>query len=104
MLQHSAKGTAAQAQKLATRSDSSSDFGIDTSLKDGGEKLQDSLPHVGIGTFARTCNHIIAAFLSVIGFNIASVRSIPDICQFFGSTAQFRPVKRAPNVHKFETK
>ena len=40
MLQHLAKGTAAQAQKLATRSDSSSDLGIGTSLKDGGEKMQ----------------------------------------------------------------
>ena len=39
MLQHLAKGTAAQAQKLATRSDSSSDLGIGTSLKDGGEKI-----------------------------------------------------------------
>ena len=39
MLQHLANGTAAQAQKLATRSDSSSDLGIGTSLKDGGEKI-----------------------------------------------------------------
>ena len=39
MLQHLAKGTAAKAQKLATRSDSSSDLGIGTSLKDGGEKI-----------------------------------------------------------------
>ena len=39
MLQHLTKGTAAQAQKLATRSDSSSDLGIGTSLKDGGEKI-----------------------------------------------------------------
>ena len=48
MLQHLAKGTAAQAQKLATRSDSSSDFGIGTSLKDGGEK---------IARLATTCGH-----------------------------------------------
>ena len=40
MLQHLARGTAVQAQKLATRLDSSSDLGIGTSLKDGGEKMQ----------------------------------------------------------------
>ena len=38
MLQHLARGTAVQAQKLATRSDFSSDLGIGTSLKDGGGK------------------------------------------------------------------
>ena len=38
------------------------------------KKLQDSLPHVGIGTFAKTCDQIIAAFLSVIRFNTASIR------------------------------
>ena len=39
MLQHLARGTAVQAQKLATRLDSASDLGIGTSLKDGGEKI-----------------------------------------------------------------
>ena len=78
MLQHLTKGTAAQAQKLATRLDSSSDLGIGTSLKMAEKKCKksifDSLPHVGIGTFAKTCDQIIAAFLSVIRFNTASVR------------------------------
>ena len=55
MLQHLAKGTAAQAQKLATRSDSSSDFGIGTSLKDGGEKKGRSK--------ALTCHHMWASVL-----------------------------------------
>ena len=78
MLQHLARGTAVQAQKLATRLDSSSDLGIGTSLKMAEKKCKksifDSLPHVGIGTFAKTCDQIIAAFLSVIRFNTASVR------------------------------
>ena len=109
MLQHLAKGYSSPSSKVGNQIGLFIRFGHRYFFKRWRRKnckksSLDSLPHVDIGTFARTCNHIIAAFLSVIGFNIASVRSIPDICQFFGSTAQFRPVKRAPNVQKFETK